>query len=146
MDLYIDGWRKDNDFRSRWVGRHVNVTHVTARVQIGKLSMSLHTDFETVKWLPTGWMTRVMYNGHFYKVAERKVGPLHTTEMAPLDEMTRTRWTDTALWFYLGRFVYPRMRARGCVRNVRIAADYYGYTLPDTAYTDELFTGDIQCK
>lgn len=142
MNFYIDGWRRDSDCRSRWVGRYMEVTHVTARLEIGKnISLSLHTDFAEAKWIPTRWMVSQMYDGHYYKVKERLVGTVDNLEIAPVSERNRARWWETALWFYGGQFINPWWRPQGCVRNVREAADFYGIQLPNTAYTDTLFKG-----
>lgn len=140
MKLYIDGWRKDNDFHSRWVGRHVDVTHVTARLEIGKLSMSLHTDFEEVKWLPTRGL-HLLYKGEFYHRRTLDMGAVTKAELAPTTELTPAMWKQTMCWFYGGRLFAPGWRPEGCVKNVRMVADFYGCTLPDTAYTDVLFNG-----
>ena len=139
MELYIDGWRRDKDWQSKLMGKYVNATHVTARLQIAKLSVSLHTDFSTVKWIPTHWMTTQLYAGQYTKVAEKKVGTTGRTDIMPVDHLNKSSWVQILLWFYGGQFIAPKWRPYSCVKNVRKVAQFYGYELPDTAYTDRLF-------
>lgn len=142
--LYIVGWR-GLDWRGKLMGRHVAVTHVTLRLVISKrLSVSLHTDTNKCDWRSTKALEK-SYQGHFKMVTSRCLGFTDT----------ETLWQggsahselQTAAWWYGGRYLCPSWRPNGCVKNVREAAQFYGFELSDTAFTDKLFYERITaCK
>jgi hypothetical protein len=142
--VYIMGWR-GTDWRGRWMGRYMTNTHVTLRLKhSSRLSISLHTSKDRCCWLPTRQLER-LYTNKFELITERRVGYTQTTQL--WEGGNGFDAFETFRWFHGGRLIWPDWRPKGCVNNVREAARFYGYELPDTAYTDDLFKYRItECK
>lgn len=125
------------------MGRHVRMTHVT--LEVG--SLSLHVDTAKANWYSTDTLERAYSaTNQFSKVTSVYVGD---TTIAGYPVPTNTMVTyETVMWWYGFRKLFPNWRPNGCVKEVRQAAAYYGWELPDTAVTDELFISseDYKCK
>ena len=124
------------------MGRHVKSTHVT--LEVG--NTSLHVDSEKANWYDTKHLERAYSRQGITKVTTRFVGdstipgyPVPTSKMITY---------ETIIWWYGLRKLFPDWRPNGCVKEVRMAASYYGWELPDTAVTDDLFINseDYKCK
>jgi len=125
------------------MGRHVRRTHVT--LEVGDLS--LHVDAEKANWYKTDTLERAYsVTNQFNKVDSVYIGET-TVPGIPIPTSRMVSY-ETILWWYGFRWMFPDWRPNGCVKEVRAAAAYYGWELPDTAVTDELFISseDYKCK
>ena len=141
-DLRLYGWRGD-DWRGNWMARHVKTTHVTLQVvgykdgrALSKEDWSLHVDATKAGWYKTKQLTRA-YQSKFTLVTSRHLGWSSRTSLpTPTGHMSTAQ---TIAWWYAGRFLLPSWRPDSCVRQVRLACNYFGHELPDTALSDSLF-------
>lgn len=124
------------------MGRHVRSTHVT--LSVGE--WSLHVDATKADWYTTEALERAYKKKPLVMTTTRFIGT--TTDRNHLPPLSRMVSYETILWFYGFRFLFPDWRPNGCVKEVRRAAEYYGWELPDTAVTDKLFidSEDYKCK
>lgn len=125
------------------MGRHVKRTHVT--LEVG--AMSLHVDVEKANWYPTRHLERAYKTSGMYSPVDSVYVGDTTRVGVPRPTNTMVAY-ETIAWWYGLRFLFPDWRPNGCVKEVRKAAAYYGWELPNTAVTDELFihSEDYKCK
>jgi hypothetical protein len=121
--------------------RYLGVTHVT--LEVG--DMTLHVDHKKANWYPSKNLEKI-YNDKLTRVNTVFVGT--TTRDSYPQPRGPFGTLETIVWWYTLRKWLPSYRPNGCAKEVRVAAEYYGWELPNTAVPDELFISseDYKCK
>ena len=124
--------------------KHVDITHVT--LQVG--SYSLHIDSARANWYPTKRLDRAYARPNGFRKLSSVVIGYSSVYGYPLPPKPFST-VGMIAWWCGGKTLFPKWRPNNCVKGVIDAAYYYGWSLPNVAYTDELFDKiglSIPCK